>query len=128
MNDNTTTTARHALDRWLTMWNGSSAIAREICADDFRIRFSATETDGSTPGDDVRSAEDFVTYLDGWHAQHPGFVFTNVGDAIDGDHGRMLWDVRAGDVVHGGVDVFDFDEDGRVSRVWSVGGQRTLRS
>jgi hypothetical protein len=124
----TSSTARHSLDLWLTMWNTDGEIARQICADDFRIHFAVTERDGSTPADDIRTAEDFVTYLDWWHGQNPGVVFTRIDDAIDGDHGRLLWDVEADGTLAGGVDVFDFAEDGRVRRVWSVGGQRSMRS
>jgi hypothetical protein len=123
-----TTAARSTLDRWLTMWNGDGALARQLCADDFRIHFAVTEADGSTPADDVRSAEDFVRYLAWWHGEHPGVVFTAVADAVDGDHGRLLWDMEVGDQVVGGVDVLDLDPDGRVRRVWSVGGQRSMRS
>jgi hypothetical protein len=121
------TAARRSLDLWLTMWNGDAALARRICADDFRIRFAVTEADGSTPADDIRTAEEFARYLEWWHGAHPGVVFTPVADAIDGAHGRLLWDMAAGDLLVGGVDVFDFDADGRVQRVWSVGGQRILR-
>ncbi|WP_368497646.1 nuclear transport factor 2 family protein [Herbiconiux sp. A18JL235] len=110
------------------MWNGDGTIARRICAADFRIHFAVTEVDGSTPADDIRSADDFATYLDWWHGQHPGVVFTAIADAIDGRHGRLLWDTEAGELHIGGVDVFDFDGDGRVTRVWSVGGQRSMRS
>ena len=35
--------------------------------------------------------------------------------------------LEAGEVHVGGVDVFDFAEDGRVRRVWSAGGQRSMR-
>ncbi|SDU96187.1 hypothetical protein SAMN04488544_2635 [Microlunatus sagamiharensis] len=122
------TTARRSLDRWLTMWNGDGALAHVLCAEDFRIHFAVTERDGSTPADDIRTAEDFARYLAWWHREHAGTVFTAVADAIDGDHGRLLWDVEADGAVAGGVDVFDFAEDGRVSRVWSVGGQRSMRS
>jgi hypothetical protein len=131
MTENTTidtTTAQHALDVWLTMWNTDSDIARRICSDDFRIRFGSTEPDGSSPADDIRSAEDFAQFLDWWRERHPGVVFTNIGDAIDGAHGRMLWDVATVEHQAGGVDVFDFAEDGRIRRVWSVGGQRSMRS
>lgn len=121
-------TARHALDVWLTMWNSDGDLARRICADDFRIHFAVTEPDGSTPADDIRTAEDFARYLDWWHEQNPGVVFTKIADAVDGNHGRLLWDVDANGEQAGGVDVFDFDEDGRVCRVWSVGGQRSMRS
>ncbi|WP_159574043.1 nuclear transport factor 2 family protein [Curtobacterium sp. 18060] len=123
-----TTTAQESLDLWLTMWNTDGEIARKICADDFRIHFAVTEPDGSTPADDIRTAQDFAEYLDWWHQQHPGVVFTNIADGIDGDHGRLLWDIQAGDVHAGGVDIFDFAEDGRISRVWSVGGQRSMQS
>lgn len=127
----TTTTgssARRSLDRWLTMWNTDGEIAREICADDFRTPFAVTERDGSTPADTIRTSEDFVRYLAWWREQNPGAVFTGVADAVDGDHGRLLWDVAVGGTVAGGVDVSDFAEDGRVRRVWSVGGQRSMRS
>ncbi len=120
--------AREALDLWLTMWNGDGGLARRICAADFRIRFAVTEADGSTPADDIRSADDFAKYLEWWHGAHPGFVFSTVADAIDGRHGRLIWDMEAGEVHIGGVDVFDFDGDGRVTRVWSAGGQRSMRS
>lgn len=124
----THTAARASLDAWLTMWNTDGDIARRICADDFRIHFAVTEPDGSTPADDIRTAEDFAEYLDWWHGQNPGVVFTRVSDAIDGDHARLLWDVTVGDLHAGGVDVFDVDRDGRIRRVWSVGGQRSMRS
>ncbi|RKS73760.1 hypothetical protein CLV35_2251 [Motilibacter peucedani] len=124
----TPASARASLDRWLTMWNTDGGIAREICSDDFRIHFAVTEPDGSTPADAIRSAEDFAGYLDWWHGQNPGVVFTKVADAVDGEHGRLLWDVEAGNHRAGGVDVFDFAPDGRIRRAWSVGGQRSMRS
>ncbi|GAA0241861.1 nuclear transport factor 2 family protein [Cryptosporangium japonicum] len=127
-NPTTSSTARRSLDLWLTMWNTDGTLARQICADDFRIHFAVTERDGSTPADDIRTADDFAGYLDWWHEQNPGVVFTRIDDAIDGDHGRLLWDVDADGHRAGGVDVFDFDQDGRVRRVWSVGGQRSMRS
>lgn len=122
----TITTSRDALDRWLTMWNGEGSLALALCANDFRIHFAVTETDGSTPADEIRTAADFASYLEWWHATHPGVVFTKVADALDGVHGRLIWNMTAGDVHIGGVDVFDFADDGRVTRVWSVGGQRSM--
>ncbi|WP_298991557.1 nuclear transport factor 2 family protein [uncultured Pseudokineococcus sp.] len=130
-NSSTTTTASSAqdsLDRWLTMWNGDADIALQVCADDYRIHFAVTEADGSTPADDIRTAEDFHRYLRWWHAEHPGVVFSRVADAVDGGHGRLLWDMEVAGTVVGGLDVFDFDADGRVRRVWSVGGRRSMRS
>ena len=119
--------ARRCLDLWLTMWNSDGDLARRICADDFRIHFAVAERDGSTPADAIRTAEDFARYLAWWHGENPGVVFTRVDDAIDGRHARLLWDVETDGVVAGGVDVFDLAEDGRVRRVWSVGGQRSMR-
>ncbi|WP_354670497.1 nuclear transport factor 2 family protein [Curtobacterium sp. 458] len=126
--NDTSRTARDALDRWLTMWNGDAAIAREVCADDFRIRFAVTEPDGSTPADRIRTADEFAAYLEWWHGQHPDAVFTAIGSALDGPHGRLTWDMEEGAVHVGGVDVFDFAEDGLVTRVWSAGGQRSMRA
>ena len=94
-NPTTSSTARHSLDLWLTMWNTDGDIARQICADDFRIHFAMAEPDGSAPADAIRTAEDFARYLGWWHEQNPGVVFTSVADAIDGDHGRLLWDMEA---------------------------------
>ena len=119
--------ARRSLDLWLTMWNTDGDLARRICADDFRIRFAVTEPDGSTPADDIRTADDFARYLEWWHGQNPHTVFEPVADAIDGDHGRLIWDVAANGVRAGGIDVFDFADDGRVRRVWSAGGRRSMR-
>lgn len=113
-----------ALAVWLEMWNTDSEIARRICSDDFRIHFLNSETDGSNPGDDVLGAESFARFLDAYRELHPDVVFTEVARAVDGAHGRMLWNVREGEVAAGGVDVFDFTEDGLIREVWSVGGTR----
>ncbi|AMM21493.1 hypothetical protein AX769_16810 [Frondihabitans sp. PAMC 28766] len=122
----TTTAAADSLAVWLEMWNGDADIARLICSDDFRIHFGTTETDGSSPGDDVRGGDAFATYLGGYHAQHPDVVFSEVAQAIDGEHGRMLWNVAIGDRHAGGVDIFDFTAEGLVNEVWSVTGSRPM--
>ena len=113
-----------ALAVWLEMWNSDSAIARRICSEDFRIHFLISQSDGSNPGDDVLGAESFVRFLEQWRERHPDVVFTEFGRAVDGAHGRMLWNMRAGDVAAGGIDVFDFTEDGLIREVWSVNGTR----
>jgi hypothetical protein len=114
-----------ALAVWLEMWNTDAEIARRICSADFRIHFLNSDSDGSNPADDVLGAESFSRYFKSFHESHPGMVFTEVSRAVDGAHGRMLWNVRAGDHATGGVDVFDFTEDGLIREVWSVGGTRT---
>ena len=113
-----------ALAVWLEMWNTGGEIARRICSEDFRIHFLNSEKDGSNPGDDVLGAESFAQFLDTYRELHPGVVFTEVARAVDGAHGRMLWNVRDEDAAAGGVDVFDFTEDGLIREVWSVGGTR----
>jgi SnoaL-like protein len=118
------TAADAALAVWLEMWNTDSEIARRICNDDFRIHFLNSAEDGSNPGDDVLGAESFARFLDGWREQHPDVVFTEVTRAVDGAHGRMLWNMQVGEVAAGGIDVFDFTEDGLIREVWSVNGNR----
>lgn len=113
-----------ALAKWLEMWNTDSEIARRICSADFRIHFLISDTDGSNPGDDVRGAQSFARFLDRYREQHPGVVFTEVTRAVDGSHGRMLWNVQDGEVAAGGIDVFDFTEEGLIREVWSVTGTR----
>jgi len=130
MNTNTntlgtnSTAADAGLEVWLEMWNTGGEIARRICSEDFRIHFLNSDTDGSNPGDDVLGADSFARFLDLYREQHPDVVFTEVARAVDGAHGRMLWNVTAGQGATGGVDVFDFTEDGLIREVWSVGGTR----
>ncbi|MGJ6124334.1 nuclear transport factor 2 family protein [Mycolicibacterium sp. Y3] len=113
-----------ALAVWLEMWNTNSEIAVRICSADFRIHFLISEADGSNPGDDVLGAQSFARFLDRYREQHPDVVFTEVARAVDGPHGRMLWNVRDGDHAAGGIDIFDFTEDGLIREVWSVTGTR----
>ncbi len=131
MNDNMNTVgtnaavAEAALGVWLRMWNTDSGIARRICSDDFRIHFLVSDGDGSNPGDGVLGAESFVGFLERWRGRHPKVVFTEVSRAVDAAHGRMLWNVQDGEVAAGGIDVFDFTEDGLIREVWSTTGTRT---
>jgi hypothetical protein len=124
MMDTNSVAADAALAVWLEMWNTDSEIARRICSDDFRIHFLNPDQDGSNPGDDVLGAESFARFLESFRELHPGTVFTEVTRAVDGAHGRMLWNLHVGDVAAGGIDVFDFTEDGLIREVWSVSGTR----
>ncbi|BBY30298.1 nuclear transport factor 2 family protein [Mycolicibacterium sediminis] len=128
MNENSNTvleTSDAALAVWLEMWNGDVDIARRICSEDFRIHFLISEQDGSNPGDDVLGAESFARYLGRYRQLHPDVVFVEIERAVDGAHGRMLWNVRDGELAAGGIDVFDFTDDGLISEVWSTTGTRT---
>ncbi|BBX04707.1 hypothetical protein BST36_29870 [Mycolicibacterium moriokaense] len=127
MNKNTntiSTAADAALSLWLEMWNTDPEIARRICSADFRIRFLVSDADGSNPFDDVLGADSFARFLDRWREGHPGVVFTEVSRAVDGAHGRMLWNMEVGEMAVGGIDVFDFTDDGLIREVWSVNGTR----
>jgi hypothetical protein len=130
MNENTNmvetnaAAADAALAVWLEMWNTGGEIARRICSPDFRIHFGNSESDGSNPGDDVLGAESFARFLDSYRTRHPEVKFTEIARAVDGAHGRMLWNVRDGESGAGGIDVFDFTDDGLIREVWSVGGTR----
>ena len=117
-----------ALAVWLEMWNGDSDIARRICSEDFRIHFLISEADGSNPGDGVLGADSFAQFLDRYRELHPAVVFSEVERAVDGSHGRMLWNVQDGAVAAGGIDVFDFTDDGLIREVWSTTGTRTHRT
>ncbi|OBH29216.1 hypothetical protein A5692_01975 [Mycobacterium sp. E342] len=124
MMDTNSAAADAALAVWLEMWNSGGEIARRICSEDFRIHFMISESDGSNPGDDVLGAESFARFLDWYREQHPGVLFTEVARAVAGVHGRMLWNVQVGKIAAGGIDVFDFTEDGLIREVWSVTGTR----
>jgi len=130
MNENTNTVntnwaaADAALAVWLEMWNTDSEIARRICSEDFRIHFLISEPDGSNPGEDVLGADSFARFLDSYREEHPDVVFTEVARAVDGAHGRMLWNAQAGEVTTGGIDVFGFTGDGLIREVWSTTGTR----
>jgi hypothetical protein len=113
-----------ALAVWLEMWNTDSEIARRICSEDFRIHFLVSDVDGSNPGDDLLGAESFARFLDRYREQHPDVVFTEITRAVDGAHGRILWNMQDGDASAGGIDVFDFTADGLIREVWSVNGTR----
>lgn len=91
-----------ALAVWLQMWNSDSRIARRIRRDDFRIHFLVSDPDGSNPGDGVLDAESFALFLEGWRVRHPRVVFAEVSRAVDGAHGRMLWNVQDREVAAGG--------------------------
>ena len=113
-----------ALAVWLEMWNVDGEIARQICSEDFRIHFLISEADGSNPGDEVLGAESFARFLVRYRDLHPDVVFTEIARAVDGAHGRMLWNVRDGQLTAGGIDVFDFTDDGLIREVWSTTGTR----
>jgi len=129
MNNNmtqTSTSAADSISQWIRMWNSGGDIARHICSDGFRIHFANSEPDGSNPADELRGAEAFAVYLDRYRKHHSDIVFTSLAEAVDGRHGRLIWNAQAGDVRIGGVDVFDFTDDGLIDEVWSVGGTRPL--
>ncbi len=123
---NATITAEESLSLWLEMWNTDGGMARQICADDFRIYFGRADADGTNAADRISSSAEFAQFVESYRRTRPGTYFTPVAFTIDGDHGHLLWDVDANGVALGGIDVFRFAEDGRIAHVWSVTGSRNI--
>ncbi|WP_330283746.1 nuclear transport factor 2 family protein [Streptomyces sp. NBC_00588] len=114
------------LDQWNDMWNGAFDLADELCSPEFSIFFGR---DASTHnGDDITNAAQLKTFMRDFRASlGDDLAFTLVRTFADADaaFAVSLWNLRVGpDRTVGGIDVFQFDEAGRIRRVHSVTGQR----
>lgn len=116
------------LDLWNDMWNGSLDLADEICAPAFTIFFgrdAATHT-----GDDIADPARLKSFVRDFRASlGEDLEFTLVRKFVDpsADFAVSLWNLRIGpDRVVGGIDVFEFDDAGRIRKVYSVTGQRGI--
>lgn len=122
---NTRDRLTHVINQWLPMWNGEHDLIDDLVAPDFRIWF------GSFPGAgaDVADPSTFRSFLDTYRAQFPDARFVAGEIAVDHVEGRgaLVWTLIATPQGEdqsretGGVDQFSF-ADGRVHRVWSMGG------
>lgn len=116
------------LDLWNDMWNGAFDLADELCSPEFSIFFGR---DASThDGDDITNAAQLKTFMRDFRASLGNDLeFTLVRTFADAgaEFAVSLWNLRvAPDRVVGGIDVFHFDEAGRIRRVHSVTGQRGI--
>lgn len=122
---NTRDRLAHVIDQWTLMWNGDHDLVEDLIAPEFNIWF------GSFPGagDGVEDPATFRHFLDSYRAEFADARFVPGEIAIDEGTGRgaLVWTLVATapneDHPHevGGVDQFSF-ADGRVRRVWSMGG------
>lgn len=127
----TDTTADLIAARWTDLWNGNFALARELCAPDFRIAFAgAGDADGTHRGDAVIGPDAFVAFLHEFHAARPGVRFGIEGSAVGANpavgHGSSAcrWYAQFPDgKTVSGIDMFD-TADGALVQVWSVTGSR----
>lgn len=66
-------------DRWTAMWNGEVALAEEIMAEDFTLRYAQAGTEAF---DDARSPRRLADIITAWHHRRPGLRFTPEGTAV----------------------------------------------
>jgi hypothetical protein len=116
------------LDLWNDMWNGEIDLADEICSPEFTIFFGR---DASTHnGDSITEPEQLKTFIRGYRkALNHDLEFTLVRKVTDpgADFAVTLWNLRIGaDRVVGGIDLFEFDDAGRIRKVHSVTGERGI--
>ncbi|MGW9030627.1 hypothetical protein ACWGQ5_42475 [Streptomyces sp. NPDC055722] len=111
---------------WNDMWNGALELADEICSPEFSIFFGR---DAATHnGDDITGPAQLKTFVRDFRAaMNDDLEFSLVRNflAPGADFAVSLWNLRIGpDRVVGGSDVFEFDDAGRIRKVYSVTGQR----
>ncbi|MEU0965929.1 hypothetical protein ABZ357_11070 [Streptomyces sp. NPDC005917] len=118
------------LDLWNEMWNGELALADELCSPQFTIFFGR---DASTHnGDEINDPAQLKTFINDFRVSlNNDLEFTLVRTYADRGAGAefavSLWNLHVGpDRVVGGIDVFEFDDAGRIGKVYSVTGQRGI--
>lgn len=116
------------LDLWNDMWNGETDLADEICSPEFRIFFGADAS--SHNGDSITDPAQLKTFIRTYREALKGDLeFTLVRRFTDSvaDFASTLWNLRIGaDRVVGGIDLFEFDDEGRICKVHSVTGDRGI--
>ncbi|MGV9664192.1 nuclear transport factor 2 family protein [Nocardia niigatensis] len=117
-------------ERWTVMWNGDLALADEIMAPEFTLRYAQP---GADAYDDIHDPAAFAALIDKFRAERPGLVFSVQGvpvvemsDARTGiiarPYGARVTDPD-GVVVRdlSGTDILRF-ANGQIVEVWSVSG------
>jgi len=117
-------------DRWTALWNGDVALAEDIMAPVFRLRYTQANTERV---DEVRTPAALAELVKFWHTFRPGIRFRAEAEAVvdlswvDGvAAGRIArpylaeFTDAAGQVVaRSGIDMFAV-AGGRIVEVWSV--------
>ncbi|MFE2958076.1 hypothetical protein [Nocardia tengchongensis] len=123
-------------DRWTQLWNGDYALADEIMAPAFTLRYAQP---GAAAYDSIRDRAAFVDAIDTFRKERPGLVFSTQGTPvvemddtrtgiIARPYGAQVLD-SAGSVVRdiSGTDILRA-ENGQIVEVWSVSGGLEGRS
>ncbi|WP_154788918.1 nuclear transport factor 2 family protein [Nocardia aurantiaca] len=117
-------------DRWTGMWNGDLALADEIMAPEFTLRYAQP---GADIYDDIHDRAAFAAAIDKFRAERPGLVFSAQGEPV-----VEMSDARTGFIARpygarvtdpdgavlrdlSGTDILRF-ENGQIVEVWSVSG------
>jgi hypothetical protein len=111
---------------WTPMWNGDTALTKEIVTDDFRIWFGAA--DGDPERDALRGADEFGALIRRHLAKNPGLTFAVHGEPVidlEGRRAAIVWRATLPGRALGGIDSFEL-ENGKFARCWSVTGGRDL--
>ncbi len=117
-------------DRWTSLWNGEVALAAQIMAPEFTLRYAQANT---ALIDSVRTPPALAELVLHWHQLRPGIEFTAEGEAAvdlsagtDGLSGRVarpylavFVDASGSTIARSGIDMFAVRAD-RIVEVWSV--------
>jgi hypothetical protein len=117
-------------DRWTALWNGDLAVAFQIMAADFTLRYAQANTEII---DDVRTPAAMAALVTRWHGIRPGIRFSVQGEAavdlawVDGaPDGRVarpylavFEDPSRQIIARSGIDLLSV-RGGRIVEVWSV--------
>lgn len=110
---------------WTDLWNGHLDRAREICADRVTVRFGGRAI--GADGDRITDPAGVARLIGAFRLPRPGLTYSIVEARTTDGWGHCLWDAVLGDLHVGGIDTFVF-EGGRIARVHSVTGERSMRS
>ncbi|MEU1205045.1 nuclear transport factor 2 family protein [Nocardia sp. NPDC005825] len=123
-------------DRWTQMWNGDLALADEIMAPAFTLRYAQP---GADAYDSVQDRAAFAAAIDTFRAERPGLEFSTQGiPVVEMDDTRTGIIARPygaritapdGTIVRelSGTDILRA-ENGQIVEVWSVSGGAEGRS
>ncbi len=119
MTENRDTIAK-LCELWTPMWNGDTALTKEIVTGDFRIWFGAAE--GDPDRDTMRGPDEFAALIRRHLDKNPGLTFAVYREpVIDTGAGRVaiVWRATLPGRTVGGIDSFEL-ENGKFARCWSV--------
>ncbi|MFG2296481.1 nuclear transport factor 2 family protein [Streptomyces sp. NPDC048603] len=117
------------LDGWTRLWNGDLALAPDLIAPGFRLRFG-----NSVPGtgpDATLDRPDLTAFIRAHRQERPGLTYAVDGTpVVDRTRAEVAarWtatytDGSGGPVTKSGIDLLAI-ADGRIAAVWSLTGDR----